>query len=101
MPTSKIIYLVGIAVAIIGSFVAIPYGGIAIAVLGIAWGVTASDDRTAFLIMAIALSAVAGALGAIPVAGDYITGILTGISGLVNAAAVTMICRTLYEKAAG
>jgi hypothetical protein len=44
-----------------------------------------------FLIAALALAAVHGALGPIPAIGEYITAALGGLSSLFNAAAATVI----------
>ena len=46
---------------------------------------------SAFLVAALALAMVHGGLGPVPVIGSYITSALGGVSGLFNAAAVTVI----------
>ena len=92
MGVDKIVKLVGVLVAIVASFVAIPFGAAVVALLGIAGGwFTAEEDRQRLLIAALALIAVHGALGGIPAVGEYITLALGGLSGLFNAAAATCI----------
>jgi hypothetical protein len=92
MGVDKIVKLVGVLVAVVGAFVAIPYGVALVALLGIAGGwFTAEEDRQRLLIAALALIAVHGALGGIPGVGEYLTTALGGLSGLLNAAAVTAI----------
>ena len=50
MGVDKIVKLVGVLVAVIGAFVAIPYGAALVAVLGIAGGwFTAEEDRQRLL----------------------------------------------------
>ena len=99
MGVDKIVKLVGVLVAVVGAFVAIPYGAALVAVLGIAGGwFIAAEDRQRLLIAALALIAVHGALGAIPAVGDYLTMALGGLSGLFNAAAVTCIVLGTFER---
>jgi hypothetical protein len=92
MGVDKIIKLVGVLVAVVGAFVAIPFGGAAVAVLGIAgaWFI-ADEDRSRFLIAAVALSVAHSGLNAIPVVGPYIGTALGGLNGLFLAAAATVI----------
>lgn len=52
-----------------------------------------------FLIAAIALLAVSGALGDLPVVGNYITGIITQIAYFVAPAAVLVALKAVYEMA--
>jgi len=99
MGVDKIVKLVGVLVAIVAAFVAIPYGAALVAVLGIAGGwFTAEEDRQRLLIAALALIAVHGALGAIPAVGEYLTTALGGLSGLFNAAAATCIVLGVVDR---
>lgn len=58
----------------------------------------AAEDRSGFLIGAVALAMAHGALGPLPEVGMVITGALGGLSSLFNAAAVTAIVMTSIEK---
>ena len=100
MGVGKIVQLVGVLVAVIvGLGVSFDYSATVIAVLGAVGGYfIAEDDRSRFLIGAIALYLVSGALGDIPVVGEYISGALDGLSSLFNAAAVTAIVLTTIDK---
>lgn len=100
MGAGKIVQLVGVLVAVIvGLGVAFDYSAAVIAVLGAVGGYfIAEDDRSRFLIGAIALYMVSGALGDIPAVGEYISGALGGLSSLFNAAAVTAIVLTTIDK---
>ena len=100
MGAGKIVQLVGVLVAVIvGLGVSFDYSAAVIAVLGAVGGYfIAEDDRSRFLIGAIALYMVSGALGDIPVVGEYISGALDGLSSLFNAAAVTAIVLTTIDK---
>jgi len=92
MGVDKIVKLVGVLVAIVAAFVAIPYSALIVALLGIAgaWFI-AEDDRSRFLIAAVALSIAQGGLDAIPTVGPFITTALGGVNGLFMAAAATVI----------
>jgi len=99
MGVEKIVKLVGVLVAIVAAFVAIPYSAAIVALLGIAGGwFTAEEDRQRLLIAALALIAVSGALGDIPAVGGYISTALGGISGLLNAAAATAIVLGIIDR---
>ena len=93
MGPEKIVKLVGVLVAMVAGLVGgFPQSVLVIALLGIAGGwFTAIEDRQRLLIAALALLAVHGALGGIPVVGEYLTAALGGLSGLLNAAAATVI----------
>ncbi len=92
MGVDKIIKLVGVLVAVVGAFVAIPYGGAAVAVLGIVGGwFIAAEDRSRFLIATVALSVVHGGLNAIPAVGPMIGTALGGLMALFAAGAATVI----------
>ena len=92
MGVDKIIKLVGVLVAIVAAFVAIPYSALLVALLGIAgaWFI-AEEDRSRFLIAAVALSVAHAGLNGIPMVGPMITTALGGLNGLFMAAAATVI----------
>lgn len=100
MGIGKIIQIVGVLVALVAGVIGgFPSSALAIAVLGAVGGYfIVDDDRLRFLVAALALAMVHGALGPIPVIGEYITLALGGLSGLYNAAAVTVIVKALVEK---
>lgn len=100
MSPVSIIRWIAIAIAVVSAFVAIPYGVLAMVVLGAVlgfMGVTA-DDRILYLVIAVALGSVASGLGAIPAVGEYITAILTNVSTIVNAGAAVVIVVMTKEK---
>jgi len=100
MGAGKTIQLVGVLVALVAGLIGgFAYSGLLIAVLGVAGGYfIADEDRVGFLVAALALAMVHGALGPIPAVGEYITGALGGLSSLYNAAAVTVIVLRLVDK---
>ena len=92
MGVDKIVKLVGVIVAIVAAFAAFPYSDVLVALLGIAgaWFI-AADDRSRFLIAAVALNVAHGGLDAITGIGPYITTALGGLNSLFLAAAATVI----------
>lgn len=101
MDAGKIIKLVGVLVALVaGVLGGFAYSALIIAVLGAVGGYfVVKDDRMRFLVATIALGVVAGALGSIPVLGDYITAALggNGLTALFQAAAITVIVMGTVE----
>ena len=100
MNAVNIIRIIAIAAAVIAAFVTIPYVAIAFIVLGLIIGFIGIEDdrRILFLVMAVALTTVAGSLGDIPMAGEYLTAILTNLSTVINAGAVAVIMMIMYER---
>ena len=100
MGVDKIIKLVGVLVAVVAGLMGgFPQSDLVVVLLGIAGGYfIADDDRSRFLIAALALIAVHGALGGIPAVGEYISAALGGLSSLFNAAAATVIVLGTVER---
>ena len=100
MNAVNIIRIIAIAAAVIAAFVTIPYVAIAFVVLGLIIGFIGieEDRRILFLVMAVALTTVAGGLGGIPMAGEYFTAILTNLSTVINAGAIAVILMIVYER---
>ena len=92
MGVDKIVKLVGVVVAIIAAFVSIPQSDLIVALLGIAGAcLIAEDDRSRFLIAAVALNFAQGGLNGINEIGPHITTALGGLNGLFLAAAAAVI----------
>jgi len=99
MDASKIIRLVAVLVAVLAAFVSIPEEAAIIAVLGLVGGYYVEEDRaTAFLVTALALNAVNGALGSVWGIGPWISDILGSLSNLLNAAACTVIALGIWNR---
>ena len=99
MDTIKIIRLAALAVAVIAAFVTIPYIALVMVVLGLAIGImgVSEEQRIIFMITAVTLTFVAGSLGEIPVAGDYLTAILENLSTIINAGALAVILMIIKD----
>ena len=98
MKFGKITLILGLVVAVVAVFVEIPYVFVALAVLGLIVGITDDSDQVTVLVTALALMAVHGALNEVPAVGTYITGILGGVSSLINAAALAVIVKGIVAR---
>ena len=92
MDIYKIAALLGVVLAVVAAFVAVPYSG---AVVG--WGV-ASDVQVRVIASAIALHLVANAFDTIPTVGPTLTSIIGAIGSMVAGAAVLIILRNTYNR---
>lgn len=92
MGVDKIVKLAGVLVAIVVAFVPFNYDAAIVALLGIAgaWFI-ADEDRSRFLIAAVALNFAHSGLDAIPAVGPWISTALAGVNSLFLAAAATVI----------
>jgi len=102
MSTIKIIRLLALAVALIAAFVTFPYATLIMIILGLAIGFMGvpEDRRLMYMVTAITLTSVVGALGPIPAIGDYLTAILTNTSTIINAGAVSVIVMIIWDRIA-
>ncbi len=100
MGVGQIIKIVGVVVAVVAALWAeMPQAGMIIAVLGAVGGwFIEEDDASRFLIVVVALGMVNGGLGDIMAVGGFITAILASVSGLLNAAACTVIVVGIAKK---
>ncbi|NIP13470.1 MAG: hypothetical protein GWM88_01470 [Pseudomonadales bacterium] len=100
MSAVNIIRIVALVLAVVGAFVAIPYAAAALVILGLVAGFMGVDEdrRLLVLVMAVALAVVADGLGPIPAVGDYLTAILTNLSGVFDGLAVAVILTAIYER---
>jgi hypothetical protein len=102
MSPLKVVRLLTLAIAVIGAFVAIPEAALVMILIGVALGFLSDqadkDNRTFFLIFAIALASMAGAVDGLPVIGGYVTAILGNLSDIVSAAAVAVILMVIKDR---
>ena len=102
MSPLKVVRLLTLAIAVIGAFVAIPEAALVMILIGVALGFLSDqadkDNRTFFLIFAIALASMSGAVDGLPVIGGYVTAILGNLSDIVTAAAVAVILMVIKDR---
>jgi hypothetical protein len=95
----KIVGLIGIAVAILSAFVAIPhvFSILVIAGLIVGFGV-AREDHVRLIVTAFALLAFAANFATAPYVGKYVATILTSGGTMAMGASLMAIIRNLYER---
>lgn len=101
MSPAKIVRIVNVvAVLAVALIPGIPMGGLILAIAGLVLGYyVASDNRVAFVLLAVFLGAGGdGALDSIPAIGEYLTSILSSAGMALAAGAVTIFALVTYEK---
>ena len=101
MSPAKIVRIVNVvAVLAVALIPGIPMGGLILAIAGLVLGYyVASDNRVAFVLLAVFLGAGGdGALDSIPAIGGYLTSILSSAGMALAAGAVTIFALVTYER---
>lgn len=99
MNLQKILGLLGIVLAIVGAFVAIPYGAAILLILGLVVGTNiVADHHVRVMVSALVLTGLANLFEAIPGVGTYLASILESIGVLAAGAAFTIIARNIYAR---
>jgi hypothetical protein len=101
MSIARIIWCVSALAAIILAFVDHEMGAAVLAVLGLISGWFVDHEHRSGLIVAaifLAMAGGAGAWGAIPGVGEYLSDIFGSYSGVLSAAALMAIGRTTVER---
>ena len=99
MTGQKIVGLIGLAIAIVGAFVAIPYIALVLLILGLiaGWSI-AREDTVRVIVTALALTAFAHYFDVVPAVGGYIAAILANFGLLTAGAAIMLILRNLHAR---
>jgi hypothetical protein len=99
MNLQKILGLLGVVLAIVGAFVAIPYAGAILLILGLVVGTSVlAEHHVRVMVSALVLTGLSNLFAAIPGVGDYLATIFTNIGVLAAGAAFMIILRNLYAR---
>ena len=101
MSPARIVYIVGIVLVVAtGLIPQIPAADLLVALVGLAvgWFVAAEDRANLFLTVIVLGSGAALALDEIPVIGTYVSEILSDLTALLAAAAVTVIVMVIKDR---
>lgn len=99
MAIDKIVGLIGIAVAILSAFVAIPHVFLILVIAGVIVGFwVASSDHVRLIVTALALLVFAGNFTPGPYLGKYVMAILASGGHMAMGAALMAILRNLYDR---
>lgn len=95
----KIMGLVGLAIAVVGAFVEIPYGSLILLVLGLVIGVSiAVEDSVRVIVTALALSMLANVFMHVPSLGEYLVKIFAAAGTLAAGGAMTVMTRNMWNR---
>ncbi len=95
----KIVGWVGMAIAVVGAFVEIPYAGLLLVLLGLVAGVAmAAEDHVRVLVSALVLASLSGVLMNFPEIGSYLTSIFSAAGTFAAGAALTIISRNVWKR---
>jgi hypothetical protein len=100
MNVAKILLIIVVLISVASAFAGIPYLGAVTAIVGLVYGVMGVEDsrRVYMLVAAVALGTSMGALGGIPVVGEYLTAMLSTLSAFAGAAAMGVIGKGISER---
>ena len=99
MNLQKILGLIGLALAVVGAFVAIPYGAAILLILGLVVGTNIlAEHHVRVMVSALVLTGLANLFDSIPGLGTYLTTIFANIGVLAAGAAFMIILRNLYAR---
>ncbi len=95
----KLLGWAGIAIAVVGAFVEIPYAALLLVLIGLVAGISvATEDSTRVIVTALALASLSGVLMNIPEVGSYLTKIFSAGGTFVAGAALTVISRNVWNR---
>jgi hypothetical protein len=95
----KFVGWLGIAIAVIGAFVEIPYAGLILVLLGLVAGFAmAAEDHVRVLVSALVLTSLSGVLTNIPEIGTYLTSIFSAAGTFAAGAAIMIISRNIWRR---
>ena len=99
MDTARIVRLVSVVVAIVAGLANLPEEALILTIVGLIVGWFVEEDRRInYMLFALVLYMVQGALNPIPAVGAYLTAILGAMSTAVNAGAVTVLVMTVIDR---
>ena len=100
MSIDNIARILAILLALVMAFVAIPYGGLGLAVLGLVIGFTGVPEERGmlFMVITIALTASAGALNGIPAVGGYLTAFFNNAAAVMQAGTLAVFLMVAKDR---
>ena len=105
MNAKKITLWIGLAVAIIGAFVTIPYVSLILLIGGLVYGLwIEADTQVRAMVSALVLTQFADAFtnafaDAAPAIGIHLTGIVSNLAALTVGVALMIVLRNIYARA--
>lgn len=102
MTVYKIVYAVGLLLAIVAAFVNVPYVPTLLALCGavVAFSIIA-DHHVRVIVSALLLHTVAETFGGIPAVGSYLTMIIGNLGIMACGAAIVVVLRNMLARLTG
>jgi hypothetical protein len=95
----RIVGLIGIVIAIVAAFVAIPYVGLILLIAGLIVGFSiVREDHVRVIVTALALTMFAHNFDAVPQLGTYLSSIVANGALLTAGAALMIMMRNIYAR---
>ena len=100
MSIDNIARILAIVLALVMAFVAVPYGGLGLVVLGLVIGFMGvpEERRMMFLVLTVALTASAGALGGIPAVGGYLSSFFSNAAAVLQAGTLAVFLMIAKDR---
>ena len=99
MTVHKIVYALGLLLAIVAAFMNVPYAATLLAVLGaIAAFSIIADHHVRVIVSALVLRAAAASFDGIPAVGPHLTTIIGNLATVAAGAAVMIVLRNMYNR---
>jgi hypothetical protein len=95
----KIVYALGLLLAIVAAFMNVPYAATLLAVLGaIAAFSIIADHHVRVIVSALVLHTAAASFDGIPAVGTHLTSIIGNLAILASGAALMIVLRNMYNR---
>ena len=100
MSITNIIRILAMALAAAMAFMTVPYGALGLAVLGFVMGFMGvpEERRMMFMVATAALTVSAGALGAVPAVGEYLTAFFTNAAAVMQAGTLAVFLMIVKDR---
>ena len=99
MTVHKIVYALGLLLAIVAAFMNVPYAATLLGVLGaIAAFAIIADHHVRVIVSALVLHAAAATFDGIPAVGPHLTSIIGNFGTLAAGAALMIVLRNMYNR---
>jgi len=95
----KIVYAVGLLLAVVAAFVSVPYAAVALALCGVvASFAVLPEHHVRVIVTALALHFLGNTLDGLPAVGGYVTSILGNLGTVVAGAALQIMVRNIIMR---
>jgi len=99
MSILRIVYAVGLALAVVAAFVNVPNAALLLAILGVvASFAVLPEHHVRVIVTALALHLLSSTFDSLPAVGSHVTAILANLGSLVAGASLQIIVRNIVNR---